>query len=147
LQRITAPTQTRSNLLLIDDREDNLLSIVAILEPIGYRFINARSGTGALRILVKEVDVSFILMVVRMLIQSGSEIAALIYERERMRHIPIIYITANNFGDEELFKGYQAGAVDYIYKPVNPDVLRAKVAVFVDLYEKTKRLRQQEESL
>jgi len=147
LQRITAPTKTRSKLLLIDDREDNLLSIEAILEPSGYHFVKARSGKEALRILLKEVDFSLILMDVRMPNQSGFETAALIYERERMRHIPIIFITANNFGDEELFKGYQAGAVDYIYKPVNPDVLRAKVAVFVDLYEKTKQLRQQEESL
>lgn len=138
---------TRSKLLLIDDREDNLLSIEAILEPSGYHFVKARSGKEALRILLKEFDFSLILMDVRMPNQSGFETAAMIYERERMRHIPIIFITANNFSDEELFKGYQAGAVDYIYKPVNPDVLRAKVAVFVDLYEKTKQLQQQEESL
>ena len=138
---------TKSKLLLIDDREDNLLSIEAILEPSGYHFVKARSGKEALRILLKEYDFSLILMDVRMPNQSGFETAAMIYERERMRHIPIIFITANNFGEEELFKGYQAGAVDYIYKPVNPDVLRAKVAVFVDLYEKTKRLREQEESL
>lgn len=138
---------TNSKLLLIDDREDNLLSIEAILEPSGYHFVKARSGKEALRILLKEYDFSLILMDVRMPNQSGFETAAMIYERERMRHIPIIFITANNFGDEELFKGYQAGAVDYIYKPVNPDVLRAKVAVFVDLYEKTKRLREQEENL
>lgn len=138
---------TRSKLLLIDDREDNLLSIEAILEPSGYQFVKARSGKEALRILLHEYDFSLILMDVRMPNQSGFETAAMIYERDKMRHIPIIFITANNFGDEELFKGYQAGAVDYIYKPVNPDVLRAKVAVFVDLYEKTKRLRQQEKSL
>lgn len=138
---------TKSKLLLIDDREDNLLSIEAILEPSGYHFVKARSGKEALRILLKEFDFSLILMDVRMPNQSGFETAAMIYEREKMRHIPIIFITANNFGDEELFKGYQAGAVDYIYKPVNPDVLRAKVAVFVDLYEKTKQLRQKEKSL
>lgn len=138
---------TKSKLLLIDDREDNLMSIEAILEPGGYRFVKAQSGQEALRILLKEYDFSLILMDVRMPQQSGFETAAMIYERDKLRHIPIIFITANNFGDEELFKGYQAGAVDYIYKPVNPDVLRAKVAVFVDLYEKNKRLQQQEKSL
>src|SRR5690606_16352111 len=106
-----------------------------------------RSGKEALRILLKEYDFSLILMDVRMPNQSGFETAAMIYERDKMRHIPIIFITANNFGDDELFKGYQAGAVDYIYKPVNPDVLRAKVSVFVELHEKTKRLQQQEKSL
>lgn len=138
---------TRSKLLLIDDREDNLISIEAILEPSGYQFVKARSGKEALRILLKEYDFSLILMDVRMPNQSGFETAAMIYERDKMRHIPIIFITANNFGDDELFKGYQAGAVDYIYKPVNPDVLRAKVSVFVELHEKTKRLQQQEKSL
>lgn len=138
---------TKSKLLLIDDREDNLMSIEAILEPGGYRFVKAQSGQEALRILLREYDFSLILMDVRMPQQSGFETAAMIYERDRLKHIPIIFITANNFGDEELFKGYQAGAVDYIYKPVNPDVLRAKVAVFVDLYEKNKRLQQQEKSL
>lgn len=138
---------SKSKLLLIDDREDNLMSIEAILEPAGYRFVKAQSGQEALRILLKEYDFSLILMDVRMPHQSGFETAAMIYERDKLKHIPIIFITANNFGDEELFKGYQTGAVDYIYKPVNPDVLRAKVAVFVDLYEKNKRLQQQEKSL
>lgn len=138
---------TKSKLLLIDDREDNLMSIEAILEPAGYRFVKAQSGQEALRILLREYDFSLILMDVRMPQQSGFETAAMIYERDKLKHIPIIFITANNFGDEELFKGYQAGAVDYIYKPVNPDVLRAKVSVFVDLYEKNKRLQQQEKSL
>ncbi|HEX7016212.1 MAG TPA: response regulator [Cyclobacteriaceae bacterium] len=138
---------TKSKLLLIDDREDNLMSIEAILEPAGYRFVKAQSGQEALRILLKEYDFSLILMDVRMPQQSGFETATMIYERDKLKHIPIIFITANNFGDEELFKGYQAGAVDYIYKPVHPDVLRAKVAVFVDLYEKNKRLQQQEKSL
>jgi light-regulated signal transduction histidine kinase (bacteriophytochrome) len=78
---------------------------------------------------------------------NGFETAALIYQRERLRHIPIIFITANNFDDENIFKGYQAGAVDYIYKPINQDVLRAKVSVFVELYEKTLKLREQEKSL
>jgi light-regulated signal transduction histidine kinase (bacteriophytochrome) len=78
---------------------------------------------------------------------NGFETAALIYEREKLKHIPIIFITANNYGDENIFKGYRAGAVDYIYKPVNSDLLRAKVSVFVDLYRKNHRLVTQEKKL
>ena len=71
---------------------------------------------------------------------NGFETASLIYEREKLKHIPIIFITANNYGDENIFKGYRTGAVDYIYKPINPDLLRAKVAVFIDLYKKNQQL-------
>src|SRR5690242_17694569 len=120
-------------ILLVDDREDNLLSIETILEPNGYHFVKARSGREALKILLSEYDFAMILMDVKMPNLNGFETASLIYERDRLKHIPIIFITANNFGDENLFKGYQAGGVDYIFKPINPDVLRAKVAVLVDL--------------
>lgn len=137
----------KTKILLIDDREDNLLSIEAILEPCGYQFVKAQSGKEALRILLKEYDFSLILMDVKMPNLNGFDTASLIYERDKLKHIPIIFITANNFGDENLFKGYQSGAVDYIYKPINPDVLRAKVSVFVELYEKTQKLQQQEKKL
>src|SRR6188472_4133036 len=119
-------------ILLVDDREDNLLSIETIFEPDGYKFVKARSGREALKILLTEYDFAMILMDVKMPNLNGFETASLIYERDRLKHIPIIFITANNFGDENLFKGYQAGGVDYIFKPINPDVLRAKVAVLVD---------------
>src|SRR6187549_275993 len=134
-------------ILLVDDREDNLLSIETILEPNGYRLVKARSGRDALKILLNEFDFAMILMDVKMPNLNGFETATLIYEREKLKHIPIIFITANNFGDENIFKGYKAGAVDYIYKPINPDLLRAKVAVFVDLYRKTHRLMAQEQKL
>jgi light-regulated signal transduction histidine kinase (bacteriophytochrome) len=78
---------------------------------------------------------------------NGFETAALIYEREKLKHIPIIFITANNYGEENIFKGYSMGAVDYIYKPVNPELLRAKVGVLVDLYRKNHRLIEQEKRL
>ncbi len=78
---------------------------------------------------------------------NGFETASLIYERDKLRHIPIIFITANNYGEENVFKGYRTGAVDYIYKPVNPALLRAKVAVFVDLYRKNYQLLAQEQKL
>jgi signal transduction histidine kinase len=134
-------------ILLVDDRDDNLLSIETILEPDGYKFSKANSGREALKILLKEYDFALILMDVKMPNMNGFETAALIYEREKLKHIPIIFITANNYGDENIFKGYRAGAVDYIYKPVNPDLLRAKVSVFVDLYRKNHRLIAQEQKL
>src|SRR5215212_7755246 len=134
-------------ILLVDDREDNLLSIETILEQDGYIFIRANSGREALKILLKEYDFALILMDVKMPNLNGFETATLIYERQKLRHIPIIFITANNYGDENIFKGYQAGAVDYIYKPINPDLLRAKVNVFIDLYKKNHRLLAQEQKL
>ena len=134
-------------ILLVDDREDNLLSIEAILQPNGYQFVKAGSGRQALKILLTEFDFAMILMDVKMPNLNGFETAALIYEREKLRHVPIIFITANNFGDENMFKGYQTGAVDYIYKPINPDILRAKVGVLIELYKKTRLLHEQEKKL
>ncbi|MCD9018194.1 response regulator [Parachryseolinea silvisoli] len=137
----------RPKILLVDDREDNLLSIETILEPSGYQFVKAQSGRQALKILLTEYDFAMILMDVKMPNLNGFETASLIYERDKLKHIPIIFITANNFGDENMFRGYQAGAVDYIFKPINADVLRAKVSVLVDLYRKNHQLKIQEQKL
>lgn len=134
-------------ILLVDDREDNLLSIETIFEPDGYKLVKANSGRQALKILLTETDFALILMDVKMPNLNGFETASLIYEREKLKHIPIIFITANNFGDENIYKGYQSGAVDYIYKPINPDVLRAKVSVLIDLYKKNRQLLAQEQRL
>lgn len=134
-------------ILLVDDREDNLLSIESIFQPDGYKFVKASSGRQALKVLLTEYDFALILMDVKMPNLNGFETAALIYEREKLKHIPIIFITANNFGDENIYKGYQSGAVDYIYKPINPDVLRAKVSVLIDLYRKNRQLLAQEQRL
>lgn len=134
-------------ILLVDDREDNLLSIETIFEPDGYRFVKANSGRKALKILLSEFDFALILMDVKMPNLNGFETASLIYERDKLKHIPIIFITANNFGDENLYKGYRAGAIDYIYKPIKPEVLRAKVSVLIDLYKKNRQLLAQEQRL
>jgi signal transduction histidine kinase len=134
-------------ILLVDDREDNLLSIETILEPDGYRFVKATSGRAVLKILLNEFDFALILMDVKMPNLDGFETASLIYEREKLRHIPIVFITAIHYGEENIFKGYRAGAVDYIHKPVNPELLRAKVAVFIDLYRKNHQLLAQEQKL
>ena len=116
-------------ILLVDDREDNLLSMETILEADDYQFIKARSGREALNRLLSEFDFALILMDVKMPNLNGFETASLIYEREKLRHIPIIFITANHYGEENIFKGYRMGAVDYIYKPVNPQLLRAKICL------------------
>jgi len=137
----------RQKILLVDDREDNLLSMETILEPDGYEFVKANSGRQALKILLTEIDFALILMDVKMPNLNGFETASLIYEREKLKHIPIIFISANNYGEENMFRGYRTGAVDYIYKPVNPDLLRAKVGVFIDLYRKNHRLLAQEQKL
>lgn len=137
----------KKRILLVDDREDNLLSMETILEPDGYELVKARSGREALKILLNEFDFAMILMDVKMPNLNGFETAALIYEREKLKHIPIVFITANNYGEENMFKGYRTGAIDYIYKPVNPDLLRTKVGVFVELYTKNHQLVAQEQKL
>src|SRR4051812_48409269 len=139
-------------ILLVDDRPDNLLSIEAILESradegVSYQFVRATSGNEALKILLRETDFALILMDVQMPNLNGFETAALIYERQRLKHIPIIFITAHNYGDDNIYKGYRAGAVDYIYKPINADLLKAKVSIFIDLYQKNHQLLAQEQRL
>jgi signal transduction histidine kinase len=134
-------------ILLVDDREDNLLSIEAILASEDYDIVKANSGKQALKILLKEQDFNLILMDVKMPGLSGFETASMIYEREKLRKIPIIFITAHSYSDEIIYEGYKTGAVDYIYKPIKPQLLKAKVAVFIDLYRKTEALVRQELSL
>ncbi|NEU08242.1 hybrid sensor histidine kinase/response regulator [Flavihumibacter sp. R14] len=134
-------------ILLVDDREDNLLSMELVLEKEGYSFSKATSGKDALKILLKEQDFSLILLDVKMPIMDGYETAAIIYEREKLRNIPIIFITGQDYEDSSVFKGYQYGAVDYIRKPVNPQILRSKVAVFSELFKKNQLLKLQEERL
>ncbi len=137
----------QQKILLIDDREDNLFSLETILESDGYEFVKARSGRDALKILLLEFDFALILMDVQMPNLNGFETAALIFEREKLKHIPIIFITANTYGEENIFKGYRTGGVDYIYKPIKPELLRARVSVFIDLYKKNQQLQQQEKKL
>lgn len=140
-------TRPEIKILLVDDREDNLFSIEAVLEQNGYTFVRANSGRQALKILLKEQDFSLILMDVQMPDLDGFETASLIYDREKLRHIPIIFITAFDYGEDTMYKGYQSGAVDYIFKPINPALLKAKVSVFIDLYKKNHQLMAQEQRL
>src|SRR6187549_2054013 len=134
-------------ILVVDDREDNLFSIEAILEKDNYTIIKANSGRAALKILLKEHDFSLILMDVQMPDLNGFETANIIYERDKLKHIPVIFITAYSNDDDHIFKGYKLGGVDYIYKPINPELLRVKVAVFVELYNKNHQMLLQEQKL
>lgn len=134
-------------ILVVDDRLDNLLSIESILERESYTIVKASSGRAALKILLKEFDFSLILMDVQMPDMNGFETAALIYQRDKLKEIPIIFITAHSHEEEAIFKGYRVGAVDFIYKPINPELLRVKVGLFVELYRKTQSLIAQEQKL
>lgn len=139
--------KSKVKILAVDDREDNLLSIETILEKDGYNIIKATSGRAALKILLNQHDFTLILMDVQMPDMNGFETASLIYQREKLKHIPIIFITAHNQGEEKMYEGYKLGGVDFIYKPINPELLRFKVSVFAELYQKNHQLMLQEKKL
>ena len=134
------------NILIVDDRPENLLAVEAILEPLAQHLVRAHSGAEALRHLL-EREFACILLDVQMPGMNGFETARVIKSRERTKYIPIIFLTAISKEQEYVFRGYAVGAVDYLFKPFNPDILRSKVAVFVDLYLKQKQLERQEAQL
>ncbi|HUP69340.1 MAG TPA: ATP-binding protein [Acidimicrobiales bacterium] len=133
-------------LLLVDDRPENLLALEAVLEPLGQRMVRANSGKEALRHLLAD-DIAVIVLDVQMPGIDGFETAERIKQRDRTRDIPIIFLTAISHGLDNRLRGYGTGAVDYIFKPVEPEVLRAKVAVFLELYLKTRTLQEQRRQL
>jgi CheY-like chemotaxis protein len=132
----------KAKILLVDDRPENLLALEAILSALDQTLVRASSGEEALKALLTE-DFAVILLDVQMPGMDGFETAAHIKRRERTRDIPIIFLTAINHGPHHTFRGYAAGAVDYISKPFDPWVLRAKVSVFVELHMKNVQLREQ----
>jgi signal transduction histidine kinase len=136
----------RVKLLLVDDRPENLLALQAILEPLGQTLVLAHSGAEALKCVLQQ-EFACILLDVQMPEMNGFDVAQIIKSRERSRYIPIIFLSAINKEDAYVFKGYSMGAVDYVFKPFNPDVLRSKVAVFVDLYLKQQQIIEQAEML
>jgi PAS domain S-box-containing protein len=137
----------RPAILLVDDRPHNLTALRAILEPLGHELVDAGSGEEALRVLLTRDDFAVILLDVQMPGLDGFETAMLIKERERTKDIPIIFVTAISKEEQHVFRGYETGAVDYVFKPFNAEILRAKVAVFVELWEKNEQLRRQAELL
>jgi PAS domain S-box-containing protein len=138
--------KTDTAILLVDDHEENLLALEAILEPTSYRLVKARSGDEALKAVLQS-DFAAILMDVQMPGLDGFETAELIRTRERTRSVPIIFVTAISKAPENVFRGYGAGAVDYLFKPLDPVVLRSKVEVFGELYERGRALAEREELL
>jgi len=142
-----AQVKSDIKILLVDDREDNLFSIETILEKDNYTIVKARSGREALKVLLHQQDFSLILMDVQMPELNGFETATIIYERDKLKNIPIIFITAFSYDEDYIFKGYKMGGVDYIYKPIKPEMLRMKVSVFVELYRKNQQLLLHEKKL
>lgn len=140
------PGQTPARILLVDDREENLLALEAILGGLGHDLLRATSGAEALKHLLVQ-DVSLILLDVQMPEMDGYETAAHIKGRTRTQDIPIIFLTAIDREAHQAYRGYAAGAVDFLAKPFDPWVLRAKVEVFVGLQQERERLLRRTEDL
>ena len=134
------------HILVVDDVEQNLTAIEALLTRPGVRVLKANSGVAALEILLVQ-EVALILLDVQMPNMNGFELAELVRGNPHMRDIPLIFMTAAINEPQRSFRGYQAGAVDFLYKPVEPDILRSKVDVFVELFAQKKQLSAQLEEL
>ena len=132
----------KAKILLVDDREENLIALEAILSSLDQDLVRARSGEEALKALLTD-EYAVILLDVVMPGMDGFETARDIKRRKKTRDLPIIFLTAVNSDPDYAFRGYAAGAVDFIAKPFDPWVLRAKVSVFVELHNKNKQLRAQ----
>ena len=133
-------------ILVVDDRVENLIAVEAVLQPLEQPLVRAFSGEEALRQVLLR-DFAVILMDVQMPGMNGFEAAPIIKSRERSRFTPIIFLTAISKEEEYVFEGYSTGAVDYLFKPFKPEILRSKVAVFIDLYLKNRQLQDQAELL
>ena len=135
-------TELPANILVVDDDVSTLLATEALLSGPGRNIVTASSGTDALRHLLRE-DFALILLDVRLPVMDGFETAALIRQRERFRYTPIIFLSAIDTLESDVFRGAASGAVDYLFKPVVPQVLKAKVSVFVDLFRMNEQLKEQ----
>src|SRR4051794_18257126 len=138
------PAEEKVSILIVDDRRDKMLSYQAILSDLEENLVCAKSGKEALRCLLKQ-DFAVILLDVNMPGMDGFETASLIRQRPRSETTPIIFISAVNDTETHVSRGYSLGAVDYILTPVVPEILRAKIAVFVDLFKKTEQVKRQAE--
>jgi CheY-like chemotaxis protein len=136
------PEGAPAKALLVDDRRDNLIALEAILQGLPVESVAVESGAAALKQLLID-DFAVILLDAQMPEMDGFETAAHIKQRERTRHVPIIFLTAADRDSQLALRGYAAGAVDYLTKPFDPWVLRAKVSVFVELWTKTRLLEAQ----
>src|SRR6185312_1643785 len=135
-----------ASILLVDDYPANILALEAILQPLGHNLVRAGSGEEALRAVLRH-ELALIIMDVQMPGLDGFQTAALIKTRDRSRHIPIIFLTAISKDAAHVFQGYAHGAVDYMMKPYDPQILRSKVSVFVELWHRGELLKQREAAL
>jgi PAS domain S-box-containing protein len=138
--------EDKVNILLVDDRADKLLALEAVLSDLGENLVRATSGREALRALLHQ-DFAVILLDVNMPGMDGFETAALARQRPKTERTPIIFFTAQEGAETQVFKSYSLGAVDFIRTPVVPEILKAKVSVFVDLYKKTEQVKRQGEEM
>lgn len=143
---MTCDTSDKVSILIVDDSSENLRAMEALLKRPDRVVLQVQSGEEALRCLLTH-DVAVILLDIRMAEMDGYETAALIRKREKTRHLPIIFLTAFNKDGTDILKGYSLGAVDYIFKPLVPEILCAKIDVFAELYKTTQALRRKNEEL
>jgi signal transduction histidine kinase len=134
------------DILVVDDTPENLTAIEVALDELNYRLVKVQSGKEALRRLLRQ-DFALILLDVQMPTMSGFETARLIRARDRSRHVPIIFITAYDRDDAEVLEAYRLGAVDFLLKPIQPEILKAKASVFVELQRRTQEVERQAEQI
>jgi PAS domain S-box-containing protein len=134
-------TEPTANILIVDDDPKTLLGMEALLAGPGRKIVTVSSAQDALRQLLRQEEFSLILLDVRMPDMDGFETADLIRQSERLRHIPIIFLSAIDTLEADVYRGATKGAVDYLFKPVVPEILKAKVSVFVDLFHINERLK------
>lgn len=137
------PTNNRVKCLIVDDVPENLIALEALLQRDGVEFLKAHSASEALELLLLHDDVALALLDVQMPQMNGFELAELIRGSERTRHIPLIFMTAGSREQNWQFKGYESGAVDFLYKPIAPHILTTKVNVFFELHQRKQELARQ----
>ena len=138
--------EDKASILVVDDNPAKRLALVSVLEQLNQNLVVAESGRDALRLLLSH-EYALILLDVQMPDMDGFETAALIRSRKQSEVTPIIFVTAYSRGETDMLHGYSEGAVDYVFTPIIPEILRAKVSVFVDLYRKTQVIKRHEEDL
>jgi two-component system sensor histidine kinase/response regulator len=146
LQAAGQPREVKASILIVDDDANKLVALRSVLDPLGENIVEARSGTDALRSLLRE-DFAVILLDVRMPIMNGFETAEMIRQRPSSELTPIIFVTALDQAETNMTRGYELGAVDFVFAPVVPSILRAKVSVFVELYKAQHELKRYRDQL
>jgi PAS domain S-box-containing protein len=145
-QELSTPLPDGASILVVDDQPYNLTALEAVIAPLGHRVVKATSGDEALKHLLKE-DFAVILLDVKMPVLDGFQTASFIKGHKRVSNVPIIFVTGESVDVAQIFRAYSHGAVDYLLKPIDPGVLRAKVAVFVELFRKGEHIKRQEARL